>query len=365
MRILSVVGARPQFIKAFAVSKQLREEHNERLVHTGQHYDYDLSEVFFEELGIPEPEYHLGVGSGSHGVQTAEVIRSFESVLMDEEPDAVIVYGDTNSTLGAALVTAKSDASLVHVEAGLRSRNRSMPEEINRVLTDHAADLLLAPTVDAAVNLADEGLIDRTHLTGDVMYDTLLWARGRAGKGSELLDKHGLRSEEYILFTLHRASNTDDRRTLKTIFETMLDRPERIVFPAHPRTVAALRDIGMYDRIKRELTMLDPVSYLEFIHLQDNAWRIVTDSGGVQKEAFLLDTPCITLREETEWPETVEAGWNVLVGSDRSRINDALDQSFDLTKTKPQPYGDGTAARTVVKALADTLDERAPRTTAP
>lgn len=356
VHVLSVVGARPQFIKAFAVSRALGAEHSECLVHTGQHYDHNLSAVFFKELGLPKPEYHLGVGSGSHGEQTARIMDAFEPVLEREHPDAVIVYGDTNSTLGAAIVTAKSESLLAHVEAGLRSHNREMPEEHNRVLTDHASDILLAPTEEAVSNLEREGLGDRTHLTGDVMLDTLLWARDRAHEATDILTRLGLEEQAYLLLTLHRAANTDQPDRLRTILDTMLQRPERVVFPAHPRTRDAMQRLGLIEEVEQHLTLLEPLSYLEFIHLLDRASRVITDSGGVQKEAFILDTPCITVRGETEWPETVTAGWNRLTDADSDRINQAIDHSFDLVlATKPQPFGDGTAAISIVDIIHDAV----------
>ncbi|MFW6152740.1 MAG: non-hydrolyzing UDP-N-acetylglucosamine 2-epimerase [Halobacteriota archaeon] len=359
MKILSVVGARPQFVKAFPVSRALRVADEEVIVHTGQHYDYELSRVFFDELDIPEPAHNLGVGSSTHGEQTARVMSTFEPVLEREDPDAVIVYGDTNSTLGAALVAAKSEHLLAHVEAGLRSNNRSMPEEHNRVLTDHAADLLLAPTDAAVDNLTREGLAERTVLTGDVMLDALLWAREAAERRVSLLEELDLELHEYLLLTVHRAANTDDPRRLEAIIDTMLDRPERVIFPIHPRTEAALRSMGSLDRVERGMTVLEPVSYLEFIQLVSNAAVAVTDSGGVQKEAFLLETPCVTLREETEWTETVEAGWNVLVGAEPRRIHAAIDRVRSSVNSdgKPRPYGDGSAGPAIVDAIRAAVQE--------
>jgi len=353
MKVLTVVGARPQFVKAFAVSTTLREKHEEVLVHTGQHYDEELSDVFFDELGIPEPEYNLGVGSGSHAEQTATTMQELDTVVESEAPDAVLVYGDTNSTLAAALVAAKRPVTLAHVEAGLRSYNREMPEEINRVLTDHASDLLFAPTETAVETLAGEGIRDGVYNTGDVMYDTLAWARHRAVERSSILDELGVRDGEYVLATVHRASNTDDPDRLAAILDGLATTDLPVVFPAHPRTVDRLREHGLYERADDAFVLTDPVGYLDFVRLMDGAERIATDSGGVQKEAFFLDTPCITLREETEWVETVEAGWNVLVGAETEQIRDALRRTFDVASAeKPEPYGDGTAAETIVQLLA-------------
>jgi len=351
MKILTIVGARPQFVKAFPVSRRLRERHDELLVHTGQHYDNELSGVFFEELSIPKPEYELGVGSASHGRQTGRIMVALEPVFEEERPDVVLVYGDTNSTLAGALVATKSDTLLAHVEAGLRSGDTDMPEETNRVLTDHAADALLAPTTEAVGNLRTENLGDRTYRTGDVMYDALLWARDHTEPASVRRD-HDLEDGEYVLTTVHRARNTDDVDRLRAIVEVLVDRPEPVVFPAHPRTVDALADAGELERLRRACTVVEPVGYLEFVDLLDNAERVLTDSGGVQKEAFFLDTPCITIRPETEWPETVDAGWNVLADADPECIHAAIDRSFDLAdREKPDPYGNGDAAATVVDVL--------------
>lgn len=352
MRILTVVGARPQFIKAFAVSKRLRDEHEEILVHTGQHYDEGMSDVFFDQLGIPEPDYNLGVGSGSHGRQTAEMMTGIEELVEREDPDAVLVYGDTNSTLAGAVVAAKSDPILAHVEAGLRSFNREMPEETNRVLTDHVSDLLFAPTEGAVENLAAEGITDGVHVTGDVMYDAILLAREATTRDRSVLADLDLRPGEYVLATVHRAGNTDDREHLTAITDALADASLPVVLPAHPRTVDRLEAFGMREDVASRIRLIEPVGYHDFVALLDNAARVATDSGGVQKEAFFLDTPCITLRDETEWTETVEAGWNVLVGADGDAIRRELERDVEL-REKPQPYGDGNAAKRIVEALCD------------
>jgi UDP-N-acetylglucosamine 2-epimerase len=351
MKVLSVAGARPQFVKAFPVSQALRARGEEILVHTGQHYDEELSAVFFTELGIPEPDYHLGVGSGSHATQTARVMERLDPIVAAEAPDAVLVYGDTNSTVAAALVGAKRDTAVVHVEAGLRSFDRGMPEEVNRVVTDHVADLLLAPTDRGAENLAAEGLGDRTVVTGDVMYDALLWARDRVDDATTVLADNDLTPGEYVLATVHRAKNTDDPTRLAAILDGFAAVPDPVVLPVHPRTETALRDHGLWERACAELRVIDPVGYLPFVRLLDGARRVATDSGGVQKEAFFLDTPCVTLREETEWVETVDAGWNELVGADAEAITTALTRDWPLDG-KPHPYGDGDAAGVVAEAVA-------------
>ncbi|WP_135829681.1 non-hydrolyzing UDP-N-acetylglucosamine 2-epimerase [Halorussus halobius] len=351
MRILSVVGARPQFIKAFSVSRELRPKHDEILVHTGQHYDEEMSDVFFDELGIPEPDYNLGVGSDSHAEQTAAMMTGLEELVDEHEPDVVLCYGDTNSTLAAGIVASKMDPELAHVEAGLRSFNRDMPEEVNRVLTDHASDYLFVPSGRAAANLREEGVEDRVYNTGDVMYDSILWARERAADASSILDDLSLSEGEYALATVHRPRNTDEPERLATIVDVLGEVSREVVLPAHPRTVSRLEEHGLREDAERAVTLIDPVGYLDFVRLLDGAWRVVTDSGGVQKEAFFLDTPCVTLREETEWDETVESGWNVLVGADRDAIRSALDRGFDLDREKPEPYGDGNAAEKVRLAL--------------
>jgi UDP-N-acetylglucosamine 2-epimerase (non-hydrolysing) len=352
MKVLSIVGARPQFVKALPLSQAVRREHEEVLVHTGQHYDRELSAVFFEELDLPEPEYELGVGSGSHAAQTATMMTELDRVVTAERPDVVLVYGDTNSTLAGALVAAKREPTLAHVEAGLRSHNWSMPEEVNRVLTDHCADLLFAPSERARTSLQSEGVTDGVHVVGDVMYDALLRIEPHALERSHVLSELGLTEHEYVLATVHRAGNTDDPERLEGIVAGLAGAPRPVVLPAHPRTVEALREYGLWERATDALEIIDPVGYLDFIRLLSGAERVATDSGGVQKEAFYLDTPCVTLREETEWVETVECGWNSLVGADERAIGRALSREFERPP-KPRLYGDGTAAAAIVDVIAD------------
>ncbi|WP_115863539.1 non-hydrolyzing UDP-N-acetylglucosamine 2-epimerase [Halorussus litoreus] len=352
MTVLTVVGARPQFVKAAAVSRELRREHEEVLVHTGQHYDEEMSDVFFDELGIPEPDDNLGVGSDSHGAQTAEMIAGLEELIAAEEPDAVLVYGDTNSTLAAAVAASKMDTELAHVEAGLRSYNREMPEEVNRVLTDHAADLLFAPSRRAVENLRAESVAGAVHDTGDVMFDAVLWARDRAADHSTVLDDLGVDPGEYVLATVHRAGNTDDPDRLAAVLDALAADPREVVFPAHPRTVERMAEYGLREDAEECITVTEPAGYLDFVRLQDCADVVATDSGGVQKEAFFLDTPCVTMRGETEWRETVEAGWNQLVGADSEAIRRALATAERPTE-KPQPYGDGDAAARIAELLSD------------
>jgi UDP-N-acetylglucosamine 2-epimerase (non-hydrolysing) len=359
VRVCSVVGARPQFVKAFPVSRRLRADHEEVLIHTGQHYDEALSGVFFEELDIPEPEYNLGVGSGDHAPQTAEMMRLLDEVIAEEAPDAVLVYGDTNSTLAAALVAAKREPALAHVEAGLRSGKWSMPEEVNRVLTDRCSDLLLAPSEGAAATLREGDARGEVVVTGDVMYDAVLAVRDRALGESTPPPIPDLVPGEYVLATVHRAANTDDPDRLAGILDGLAAVDAPVVLPLHPRTEAALDEHGLAERAAAELRLVDPVGYVAFLRLLADAAAVATDSGGVQKEAFYLDTPCVTLRDETEWVETVDSGWNVLVGSDPERIAAVLTDRSPLPP-KPELYGGGDAAARTVAALEETLGAGSP-----
>lgn len=354
MKVLSVIGARPQFIKAFAVSRQIRSKYEEILVHTGQHYDDEMSDVFFDELGIPEPDHNLGIGSKSHGKQTAEMIIGLEDLIEQHTPDVVLCYGDTNSTLAAAIVASKLDVELAHVEAGLRSFNREMPEETNRVLTDHASDILFAPSERAVSNLDTEGISTDVYPVGDVMYDALLWAREKADSISSIREDLDIENEEYILSTVHRPRNTDDPNRLRDIIRTLVSESRPVVFPAHPRTVKQLEKYDLYDAAESGLILTEPLGYLDFVRLQAGADIIVTDSGGIQKEAFFLDVPCVTLREETEWTETVESGSNVLVGADTRKLENAL-ANPPTPNTDARPYGDGDAAEKIVNRLASLI----------
>jgi len=351
MKVLTVVGARPQFVKSFPVSRALAPDHEEVLVHTGQHYDEELSAVFFDDLDLDEPDYNLGVGSHTHAIQTAQIMERLDPIVAQESPDALLLYGDTNSTVAGALVGANRDVTVAHVEAGLRSGTRSMPEETNRIVTDHVADVLCTPCRAATETLEQEGLGDRVHETGDVMYDALRWAERIARDESTVLDRLGL-DESFVLATVHRPRNTDDPDRLAAIVEALVTHPAPVVFPVHPRTAAALRDQELFEAVQSELHCIDPVGYLDFVRLLDAADRVVTDSGGVQKEAFFLETPCVTLREETEWDETVAEGWNRLVGARTTAIHDALATPVDATD-RGHPYGDGDAAERVVEVIAD------------
>lgn len=353
MRILTVVGARPQFIKAAAVSRIVRQEHQEILVHTGQHYDFGMSQVFFDELDLPQADYNLGVGSASHGVQTAQMIEKIEAVLEQEKPDLVMVYGDTNSTLAAALAAVKIHIPIAHVEAGLRSFNRQMPEEVNRRLTDHISTLLFTPTDLSTQHLAQEGIIQGVHQVGDVMYDVLLTYLDRAQKCSPQLNTLGLKSGGYILTTIHRAENTDTPARLKAILQAIGSTEWPVIFPVHPRTRQRIQQMGFEDILKRpHLQCVEPMGYLEMLLLEQNAHRILTDSGGVQKEAYLLGVPCLTIREETEWQETVDSGWNQLIPAEKSAVLAALADTSQ-PKNRPSFYGDGKAAQRITKVFCE------------
>jgi UDP-GlcNAc3NAcA epimerase len=316
MKIISVVGARPQFIKLSALSKELRKRHQEIILHTGQHYDDGLSEIFFSELSIPEPDYNLGIGSAEHGEQTGRMLKGIEEVLLLDKPDLVIVYGDTNSTLAGALATVKQKIPVAHVEAGLRSFKKSMPEEINRILTDHVSSLLFCPTNTSVQNLRKEGITKGVYLVGDVMYDSLREHIKRAEKVSAIMRKLNLSKKDFYLVTIHRAENTDLRENLKKIVQILAELDKKTIFPIHPRTKKSLSEFSLLDKMesKGHLLLIDPVSYLDMLVLEKNARCVLTDSGGVQKEAFFLNTPCLTLREETEWVETLKNGRNSLVG---------------------------------------------------
>jgi UDP-N-acetylglucosamine 2-epimerase len=356
MKSITIVGARPQFIKAAPVSRVLRQAGNtEVLVHTGQHYDYAMSQIFFEELGIPEPDVNLEVGSGLHGRQTGQMLDRLEEVLLDHRPDCVLVYGDTNSTIAGALAAVKLHIPVAHVEAGLRSFNRDMPEEHNRVLTDHCADVLFCPTRTAIDHLRREGVTRGVHLVGDTMYDAVLQFAEVARRRSTVLARLGLEPKGYLLATVHRPYNTDVPENLEAILLALLELREPVVFPVHPRTRQKIASLGGELDIGAEgrggLRLVGPVGYLDMLALEQNARLILTDSGGMQKEAYFFSVPCVTLRPETEWVETVEAGWNILVGADKERIADAVAER-DWPRGAPPPvFGDGQAAGRIVAEL--------------
>lgn len=353
MNVMTVIGARPQFIKAAPVCFALREAGiRETLVHTGQHYDDGMSEIFFRELGIPAPHVNLGVGSGSHGKQTAAMLQGIDALLLKARPDAVLVYGDTNSTLAGALAARKLDVPVAHIEAGLRSFNRSMPEETNRVLTDHCSTLLFCPTEDAVTHLAKENITDGVHRVGDTMFDAVRLFTARAEKQSRVLTDLGVAPKAYYLATIHRPYTTDDSARLSAVMEALgrLDMP--VVFPVHPRTEARLRagNIAPAPNVKT----IDPVGYLDMLMLQKNARLIVTDSGGMQKEACFVETPCVTIRTETEWNETVAAGWNRLAWGDADAILAAIEHQKKNVPAAPLTiFGDGHAAEKIAAILKE------------
>lgn len=342
MIVASVVGARPNFVKLAPVSRELRKRLDEVIIHTGQHYDYEMDRIFFDDMGIPSPNYHLGIGSGSHGFQTGEMLKKVEEVLIREKPDVVLVFGDTNSTLAGALAAAKLHIKVAHIEAGLRSNDRSMPEEINRVLVDHCSDLLLCPTETAVENLREEGIVKNVYLTGDVMVDAQRDCAKIAEIRSHILEDLKLKSKGYYLATIHRASNTDDPERLKAIIEALEELGD-VVFPCHPRAEKYLRRFGLWEDLNRKVRVIKPVGYLDMISLEKSAKKIITDSGGVQKEAYLLNVPCITLREETEWVETVEDGWNVLACRDKDEIV-RLARDFVPSQERRDVFGKGDAS---------------------
>lgn len=351
MKVASIVGVRPQFVKASVVSRELRKNHEEILIHTGQHYDYEMNKIFFEELCIPEPDYYLGVGSGLHGYQTGEMLKKIEEILVNEKPDLVLTYGDTNSTMAGALAASKLGIKSAHVESGLRSFDRSMPEEINRILTDHCSDYLFCPTQNAVDNLKREGITQNVHLTGDVMVDSLLFNKSIAETRSSILNDLKLKSKDYLVATIHRASNTDNKEKLQNIVEAFQELDQDIVFPVHPRTVKLLKSYGLYNKLNSSVIITEPLGFLDFVKLMNHARMILTDSGGVQKEAYILTVPCITLRENTEWIETVEDGWNILVGSNKDKIISTVEEFKPSLESHTNRYGCGDSSRYIASAI--------------
>lgn len=346
MKIATVVGARPQFIKAASVSRVLRRDHQEILIHTGQHYDTNMSDIFFDELHIPRPDFHLGIGSGRHGAQTGAILEKVEEVLIQETPDALLVYGDTNSTLAGALAASKLHIPVIHIEAGLRSFNRRMPEEINRILTDHLSGWLSCPTETAVKNLSAEGITEGVSQDGDVMYDAFLYNLELAKEKSNILHTQGLGPKSYILCTIHRAENTDDPARLTQILKALSKISLPVVLPLHPRTRKIVHELGLTSLLNR-INVIEPVGYLDMITLEANTLKLVTDSGGVQKEAYFAGVPCITMRDETEWVETVDVGWNRLTGADEGKILEAVEM-FTPPENRPSIFGDGKAAEQIV-----------------
>ncbi len=349
---MSVVGARPQFIKAWPLSRALRFSNtiNEIFVHTGQHYDDLMSDVFFRDLDLPKPDFNLGVGSGKHGAQTGLMLEKLEELMAEIKPAIVIVFGDTNSTLAGALAAAKLQIPIAHVEAGMRCGDRFMPEEINRIATDRLTSLFFCPTENAVENLSSEGIRTNVHFTGDLMADSFHEIRENAMRNSEILKSSGLQLKNYILLTIHRAENTDSIEKLESIFAGCRVADKKIVFPAHPRTRKALTSL----RLPANFDLIDPVSYSDMVALESSAYRIITDSGGVQKEAYLAGVPCLTLRDKTEWPETVESGWNLLVGSDEKQIRNGIN-NFSPSGERKDIFGPGGAAERISSIILDFL----------
>ncbi|MCC6298131.1 MAG: UDP-N-acetylglucosamine 2-epimerase (non-hydrolyzing) [Anaerolineales bacterium] len=351
-KIASIVGARPQFIKASAVSRALTGMFDEIMIHTGQHYDAEMSDQVFAELEMRAPDFNLGIGGGSHGSQTGLMLIELEKVVNETKPDCILVYGDTNSTLAGALVAAKAGIKLAHVEAGLRSFNRTMPEEVNRVLTDRISDILFCPTDAAIQNLRHEGVTRGVYRVGDVMYDTLLHNQQLARNRTSILPQLRIEKSKYVLATVHRAGNTDDRARLKSILDALSSLPLRIIFPVHPRTRNLINEWKL--STSPNVTLTAPLGPLEIVELLEHADCLLTDSGGMQKEAYLFGVRCITLREETEWVETVEAGWNSLAGVDAKRILN-LFENWRPARERPELYGDGHAAEQISAILQSEL----------
>lgn len=346
--IVTLVGARPQFVKASVVSKQLSVQGiNETIVHSGQHYDARMSDVFWDELEIPKVEFNLECGSGTQGKQTAAIIEGFEKFLLQlvELPKAVLLYGDTNSTLAGAIVASKLQVPIIHVEAGLRSFNRSMPEEINRIVTDHLSTLLFCPSQEAVDQLKKEGILHNVHLVGDVMYDAMKSFQKKNGK-DVILRNFSLEKNNFFLLTIHRPSNTDNPECLDSIMQALSETGTKVLWPLHPRLKGSVQNV----RIPRNVTLCEPLSYLEMLDALSNCSKVITDSGGLQKEAYWSRRPCVTLRNETEWVETLHSGWNILTGADKGKILDALNRNI-LKDTWKELYGEGTAAYDIAKLI--------------
>lgn len=360
-KVLTVLGARPQFIKASVVSKAISEagELTEYIVHTGQHYDSNMSDIFFSGLNLPEPKCHLGINGGRHGAMTGQMLAALEEVMLAERPDVVLIYGDTNSTLAGALAAAKLHIPVAHVEAGLRSFNMRMPEEINRILSDRVSKLLFAPTDVAVANLVNEGFLrDRITQSGDVMYDAAIVHGSQVTENGGLLSSLGLEPRKFVLATVHRAENTDDVDRLSTIVRAFgeVSRELRVVWPMHPRTRAVLSKNGMWEALSERVSITDPLSYIDMVQLEKYAAVVATDSGGVQKEAFFHGVPCVTLRDETEWTELVDAGWVRIARPDNAgNVAAAILASIGRTGNAVQPYGAGNAAAVIVETIQSDL----------
>lgn len=351
LKIITIVGARPQFVKLAPLSKALRFYFHEVIVHTGQHYNLNMSDSFFNDLNIPAADFNLGVGSGGHGKQTASMINGISDVIQKEAPACVIVFGDTNSTLAGAIAASKSDIPLVHIESGLRSFNRKMPEEINRIATDHVSDYLFAPTQTAMTNLKQEGLGDRAYLTGDIMVNTIKNCLDKAKNREHILSNYGVKPNAYYLLTLHRPYNVDQKESLVKILSKLANLEKKVVFPVHPRTNTMIEknDINVAENI----IIIEPVGYIDFLCLQYYSSKIITDSGGIQKEAYILGKPCITLRSETEWLETVDSGWNLLLNPKTKDLAEII-ISFSPHTEQPNIFGRNVAEK-MVKLICQKL----------
>jgi len=347
-KIATIIGARPQFIKCAPVSREIRKEFVEVIIHTGQHYDQNMSQAFFEELDIPEPDFNLGIGSGNHGLQTGKMLMEIEKVLINVKPDIVLVYGDTNSTMAGALAAVKLHIPVAHIEAGLRSFNRKMPEEINRIVTDLVSKYLFAPTQTAVNHLQNEGH-SGIYLVGDVMYDSFLYNIQKA-KNIDILNKLGIQPKSYFLATIHRPQNTDDFQQLNDLLSSLGNLNKTIIFPIHPRTKNKLKDFSIQINYKN-LYLIEPVTYLEMIYLENNSELIITDSGGVQKESYFAGIPCIVLRGETEWVELVENGWALLVGNQFGKLPETITGLSTFKPMADKPFGDGHASRKIADIL--------------
>src|SRR3989338_4577536 len=355
MKILSVVGTRPQFIKLAVLSREIRKRFDEVIVHTGQHYDYDMSRIFFKNMEIPEPDYNLGVGSAERDKQIKKMAEGMEKIFMDEKPDLVVVFGDTNSTLAGAMAASKFGIQLAHVEAGMRSFDKTMPEEVNRIKTDKISDILFCPTGIAVKNLKKEGIIKNVFKVGDVMIDSIKLNIGIAEKNSMILGQLKLKKKSYLLATAHRAGNTDTKANLSNIMDALISINEKIVFPVHPRTAKYLKLYNLDKKVKNSnIIKKKPLSYADMLILEKNAKKILTDSGGMQKEAYFFKVPCITLRDSTEWTETVNDGWNILAGANKPKILDAI-KNFNPKGKQSEHYGDGNASRNIASIINKAL----------